>query len=493
MNIVIIGSGFGGLAVALRCLSKGHKVTIFEKLKIPGGKASWFEKDGYIFDFVPSIITAPWLLEELFKLFNKNTSGYYELVKLEQLFKLYFNNRNIFTYSEENILREIKKFNLNDINGYKLFNKITDRIFLETFSFLDNPFLTPGSILKTLPKYLKLKAYKPIYKFVSEFFQNEYLRIAFTIQPLYLLGANPFRASCIYTFLYQLEKKWGAWYAKGGTNTIIKGLCKLFQENGGKIYYNSEVTKILCKKKKGKPKAIGIKINNKEKIEADVVICNSDISYTYRNLINKEYRKKYSDLKINSFKYGNSFFIIYLGLKRKYDNIPQHAIIFNRLYHQFFEDVFIHYKVPEEFILYIHRPTAIGETVAPPNKDCMYILSPVPNLKSQTDWSNFGERYKNLILEFLEYSYMPELRENIETEFFITPEDFKDKHNSFLGSAFLYECTLFKSIYFRPHNKSEDIENLYFVGAGTHPGAGIPMVISSAKIVDRLIEKDFKK
>lgn len=491
MNIIVIGSGLGGICAAIRCLYNGHKVTIFEKLKKPGGRAFWFEKDGFIFDAGPTIITAPWLLEELYSLFNKKSSDYFKLIKLEPFYKLYFNDRNIFTYSKDSIVNEVIKFNINDVDGYRKFYNESKKIFSEGFSLIDKPFITIGSMLKILPNLIKLRADKSVYKFVSGYIQNDYLRRAFSFHPLFI-GGNPFKTTSIYILIHYLEQKWGVWYAIGGTNSMIRGLCNLFTENGGQIFYESEVTKILCKKDKGKPKVKGVEINNKEKFDADLVICNSELAYTYKNLINKEFRKKYTDEKINSFKYSMSLFVIYLGLKKKYNNLPHHSIIFSNKYKELLDDIFINYKVSDEFSLYIHRPTATDSSVAPEGKDCMYILSPVPNLKSNTDWDKFGEKYKDRILESLEYSFLPGLRENIETEFFITPEYFKDKLNSFLGTGFSIEPTLFQSAYFRPHNESEDIENLYFVGSGTHPGAGIPGVISSAKIVEKLIENKIR-
>ncbi|MCX7834270.1 MAG: phytoene desaturase family protein [Ignavibacteria bacterium] len=487
MNIVVIGSGFGGISAAIRCLSKGHKVTIFEKLKKPGGRAFWFEKDGFTFDAGPTVITAPWLFEELFSLFDKKSKDYFQLIKLEPFYKIFFNDRNIFTYSKDSIINEVIKFNVNDADGYREFLKSSKKIFYKGFSLIDKPFITLRSMLKILPDLIKLRADKSVYKFVSEYIQNEYLRRAFSFHPLFI-GGNPFKTTSIYVLIHYLEQKWGVWYAMGGTNSIVKGLCKLFTEQGGKIYYDSEVTNILCDKKGRGSRAKGVIINKKEKFEAEVVICNSDIAYTYKNLINREYRKKFTDNKINSYKYSMSLFVIYLGLKRKYDTLPHHSIVFSKSYKELLDDIFTNYKVPEEFSLYIHRPTATDSSIAPEGKDCLYILSPVPNLLSRTNWSTFGEIYKNKILEFLEYTYMPELRENIEIEFFITPEYFRDKLNSYLGSAFSLEPILLQSAYFRPHNRSEDVQNLYFVGAGTHPGAGIPGVISSAKIVERLIE-----
>lgn len=489
MNIAIIGSGFGGICAALRCLSKGHKVTIYEKLKKPGGRAIWFEKDGYTFDTGPTVITAPWLIEELFTLFNKKSSNYFQLIKLEPFYKLFFNDRNIFTYSKDSIISEVIKFNVNDVDRYREFFKASKEIFSRGFALIDNPFITIGSMLKILPDLIKLRADKSVYRFVSEYISNDYLRRAFSFHPLFI-GGNPFKTTIIYVLIHYLEQKWGVWYAKGGTNSVIKGLCKLFTENGGIINYDAEVTKIICEKSGRKPKVKGIEINNKDKFDADIVICNSDIANTYKNLIDKEFRRKYTDNKINSFKYSMSLFVIYLGLKRKYNNLPHHSIIFSTKYKELLDDIFINYKVSDEFSLYIHRPTATDDSVAPKGKDCLYILSPVPNLLSKTEWNTFGEIYKNKILEHLEYTYLPELRENIEVEFFITPEYFRDKLNSYLGSAFSIEPTLFQSAYFRPHNKSEDIENLYFVGAGTHPGAGLPGVISSAKIIEKLINNN---
>lgn len=488
MHIVVIGSGFGGISVALRCLSAGHDVTLIEKLDKPGGRAYFFENNGFVFDAGPTVITAPWLFDELFELFGKKTSDYFKLVKLDTFYKILFDDGKSFTYNgvKSDILNEIKKFNPDDVEGYLKFFSKTEKIFKAGFDLIAHPFGKFTDMLKILPNLIFLRSDKSVYKYVSGFIKNDYLRKVFSFHTL-LIGGNPYNTTSIYTLIHYLEQKWGVWYVKGGTNQAVSGLIRLFLENKGKLLLGSEVTEILTNDSK-KPAVKGVRMKNGDVIEADAVISNADVAFTYKYYLKSSVRKKYTDKKIDSMKYSMSLFVLYFGTKVKYDNMPHHSIILGKTYKELLTDIFKNYKLSDDFSLYLHRPTASDDSVAPPGNDCYYVLSPVPNLKSGTDWKKEGERYKNLILDYLEEKYMPGLKSNIVNEFFVTPDYFLNKLNSYLGTAFAVEPLLMQSAWMRPHNESEDIENLYFVGAGTHPGAGLPGVISSAKIVEKLIK-----
>lgn len=488
MRIVVIGSGFGGISAALRCLSAGNEVILLEKLDKPGGRAYYFEKDGFIFDAGPTVITAPWLFDEIFEIFGKKTSGYFTLKKLDTFYKIFFDDGKEFNYNgvKQDILSEIRKFNPDDVEEYLKFFATTEKIFTAGFKLIDRPFGKFSDMFKVLPDLIRLRSDKSVYKYVSGYIKNEYLRKVFSFHPL-LIGGNPYNTTSIYTLIHYLEQKWGVWYVQGGTNKAVSGMLKLFAENNGVLKLNSEVDEILVKMENGKPKVRGVKLTSGEIIDADVVISNADVAFTYKKYLNPLYRKKYTDRKIDSFKYSMSLFVIYFGTKIKYNHLPHHSIIFGKTYKELLNDIFKNYKLSDDFSLYLHRPTASDDSVAPAGNDCFYVLSPVPNLKSGINWKEEGEKYKNLILDYLEKKYMPGLKKNIVTEFYITPEYFLNKLNSFLGTAFAIEPILLQSAWMRPHNESEDIKNLFFVGAGTHPGAGLPGVISSAKIVENLI------
>ena len=492
MKILVIGSGFAGLSTAIRLQNRGHNVTLIEKRDKLGGRAYLFEKDGFKFDAGPTVVTAPWLFDEIFESCGKKRDDYVEFIPLNPFYKIFFENGKSFTYNgnREEVLSEIRKFNPDDVDGYLKFFETTKKIFKTGFELIDTPFNKISDMFSILPDLIKLRSYQSVYDYVSKYIKNEELRKVFSFHSL-LIGGNPFRTTNIYTLIHFLEQKWGVWYAKGGTFSIIKALEKLFIELGGVIRLNTEMTEILADTNFKKPRAKGIKVKSGEEIYSDLVVCNSDVTYTYKNNVNSLFRKKNTDKKIDSYKHSMSLFVIYFGTKKKYENIPHHSIIFGKTYKELLNEVFNKYSLSDDFSLYLHRPSASDTSVAPENHDCFYVLSPVPNLLSKTNWKEEGETYKDKILSYLEKHYMPELKENIVTEFFVTPEYFLNSLNSYLGSAFSVEPILMQSAFMRPHNESEDIENLYFCGAGTHPGAGLPGVLSSAKIVEKLIIEKF--
>ncbi len=489
MNIVVIGSGFGGLACAVRLKIQGHDVTLIEKRDKPGGRGYVYEINGFKFDGGPTVITAPWLFEELFTSAGRNPKDYYKLTPLDPFYRIYFSDGTYFNYNgdKENILNEIRKFDANDVEGYLKFIDTTEDIFKTGFGLIDKPFHKLSSMMKILPDLIRLKSHQSVYKYVSGYIKNEKLRQVFSFHPL-LIGGNPFQSTNIYTLIHFLEKKWGVWYADGGTGSIISGLMKLFEELGGKTILNAEVSEILIDDS-GSKKVSGVKLIDGSTIKADAVVCNAELATAYKSLIPEKYRKKNTDKKIDSLKYSMSLFVIYFGTDRKYDNIPHHSIILGDRYKELLDDIFNKYKLADDFSLYLHRPTATDNTMAPPGCDAFYVLSPVPHLKSGTDWKNESKRYRDSIMSFLEKNYLPDLSKHIIAEHHIDPVHFRDELNSHLGSAFSVEPILTQSAYLRPHNKSEDIEGLYFTGAGTHPGAGLPGVVSSAKIVAELIGK----
>lgn len=492
MNILVIGSGFASLSTAIRLQNHGHNVTLIEKRDKLGGRAYLFEKDGLKFDAGPTVITAPWLFNEIFESCGKNREDYVEFTPLNPFYKIFFENGKSFTYNgiRDEVISEIRKFNPDDVDGYLKFYETTKKIFKTGFELIDTPFNKVSYMFSILPDLIKLRSYQSVYKYVSKYIKNEELRKVFSFHSL-LIGGNPFRTTNIYTLIHFLKQKWGVLYAKGGTFSIVKAMEKLFIELGGNIRLNSEMSEILVNSESGKPKTKGIRLKSGEEFSADIVICNSDVTYTYKNNIDSKFRKKYTDKKIDSFKHSMSLFVIYFGTKKKYENIPHHSIIFDKTYKELLDNVFTNYTLSDDFSLYLHRPSSTDTSVAPEGNDCFYVLSPVPNLLSKTNWKEEGESYKNKIINYREKHYMPELKENIVTEFFVTPEYFLNSLNSHLGSAFSVEPTLKQSAFMRPHNESEDIENLYFCGAGTHPGAGLPGVLSSAKIVEKLIIEKF--
>ena len=486
MNSIVIGSGFGGIAAALRLKAKGHQVKLIEKHPDLGGRARVFKKNGFIFDGGPTVITAPYLINELFELFKKDPKNYIELSPLKIWYQFIFEDKSKFNYSgdEANMVKQIEDISKDDVEGYQKLVSFTKKIFDKGFTELaDVPFDKPFVMMQQLPALLKLKSYKSVYSLVSSFIKNEKLRRMLSMHPL-LVGGNPFTTTSIYGLILYLEKKWGIHYSMGGTGNIIKGLEKLMLEVGIDIIKNSEVTEIISKSNK----IAGIKLNNQKIIEAENVVCNADPPAFYEKMLKKNGQGSFIfNWKKKRMEYSMGLFVYYFGTKKIYPNVEHHTIKFGNKYKEHLEDIFNNKKLNNDISYYLHRPSATDKSMAPEGNDCFYVLVPVPNNQSKIDWQTEGENMKNLVIDKMEKDLMPNLRENIVADFYLTPDYFEKELNTKFGSGFSIQPKFTQSAYFRFHNKSEIYDGLYFVGAGTHPGAGVPGVLSSAKVLDKLL------
>ena len=486
MNSIVIGSGFGGIAAALRLKAKGHNVKLIEKQPDLGGRARVFRKNGFIFDGGPTVITAPYLINELFELFKKDPKDYIKLVPLKIWYQFIFEDKSKFNYSgnETEMKNQIEKLNKEDVKGYEKLVNFTEKIFDKGFTELaDVSFDKPFSIIQQLPALLKLKSYKSVYSLVSSYIKNEKLRRILSMHPL-LVGGNPFTTTSIYGLILYLEKKWGIHYSIGGTGHIIKGFEKLMNEIGIEIIKDSEVTKIISSGNK----ITGVQLNNNNNINADNVICNADPPAVYEKLLNEKNNSSYLfKWKKNRMEYSMGLFVYYFGTKKIYDNVEHHTIKFGNKYKEHLDDIFNKKKLNNDISYYLHRPSATDRSMAPEGNDCFYVLVPVPNNQSKINWNSEGEKMKNLIIDKMEKDLMPNLRNNIVEDFYLTPDYFENDLNTKFGSGFSIQPKFTQSAYFRFHNKSEIYDGLYFVGAGTHPGAGVPGVLSSAKVLDKIL------
>ena len=485
MRSIVIGSGFGGIAAALRLKAKGHSVTLVEKQKDLGGRARVFKKNGFTFDGGPTVITAPYLINDLFELFGKSPKNYIELVPLNTWYRFVFEDGKKFDYSgdEDEMKKQIEKINKDDVKGYEDLVKFTKKIFDKGFMELsDVPFDKPLFMMKQLPALINLKSYKSVYSLVSSYIKNEKLRRLLSMHPL-LVGGNPFTTTSIYGLILYLEKKWGIHYSMGGTGNIIKGLEKLMLEEKIEILKNSEVTSINFDKNKIK----SIIINNHKELEANNVICNADPPSVYEKLLDNKKINTFFNWKKKRMDYSMGLFVYYFGTKKVYKEVEHHTIKFGTKYKEHLEDIFDKKKLNNDISYYLHRPSATDKSMAPEGNDCFYVLVPVPNNQSNINWSIEGDKFKNLVIDKLEKTLLPDLKENIIEDFYLTPDYFEKELNTKYGSGFSIQPKFSQSAYFRFHNKSEVYDGLYFVGAGTHPGAGVPGVLSSAKVLDKII------
>lgn len=488
-KVILVGSGFGGLATAIRLLARGHQVELFEKRDKLGGRAYVYEIDGFKFDGGPTVITAPFMFDDLWAAAGKRREDYFDLVPCDPYYRIFDPQGRHFNYNgdEAYILSQIAAWNPDDQAGYLKFMETTKNIFQKGFVELaDKPFLKFTDMLKVAPDLIKMQSYLSVYRYLSQFVKDDFLRQCFTFHPL-LIGGNPFDAPSIYAMIHYLEREWGIHYAMGGTGAIVEAMGRLIDELGGKIHLNADVQEIIVDDTHKRVK--GIRLADETIHHADNVISNADPAFTYRHLIPERYRRKYTDRKIDRMKYSMSLFVIYFGTKRQYrdQGLAHHNIILGERYKALLNDIFNKKHLADDFSLYLHMPSLTDPSMAPEGCESFYVLSPVPHLDADVDWEQMAQRYRDVIMQFLEDNYLPDLQANIVAEHYIDPLHFQDVLNSYKGAAFSFQPTLTQSAWFRPHNRSEEFDNLYFVGAGTHPGAGLPGVLSSAIIAENLI------
>ena len=482
---VVIGAGFGGLAAAARLRAMGHAVTVLEAGDQPGGRARAFESEGFHFDAGPTVITAPHLFDELFELFGKDRRDYFEFVPVDPFYRVVFPDGRHFDYvgDDERLFAQIAKFNPPDVEGYKKLVEHSQRIFDVGYTQLvDADFSRFGDMMRIVPELVRLRAYKSLYGLVARYIKDDALRQVFTFQPL-LIGGNPFRAPGIYLLIHWLERKWGIHFAMGGTASIVSGLTRLLGEVGVDVRLNAPVERIEVANGRTK----GVLLENGSFLESDLVVSNADPATVYTKLIDAAARRKHTDASVARKRYSMSLFVGYFGTNKTYPGLAHHSILLGPRYRELLTDVFDRKTLAEDFSLYLHAPTRTDPSLAPPGGESFYVLSPVPNQQSGIDWSVEGPRYMDRILDALDAEHLPGLRENLVTQFHVDPRYFEGELRSYRGAAFGPEPTLRQSAYFRFHNRSEDVEGLYFVGAGVHPGAGLPGVLSSAKVLERVV------
>ena len=487
-KIVIIGSGFGGLAAAIRLQAKGMQVTVLEKNAKVGGHAYQLVKKGYTFDMGPSIITAPDLIQRVFACAGARIEDYLDLVKLDPFYRIYFHDGSSLDYTDDAVQmkRQMARFSEEDAANYDRFMAHTRQLYdaVITDGLGSMPFDLP-TMLGFLPRALRLRALIPAYDFVKRYFKDPRHRFTFSFHPLFI-GGNPFRAPSVYLMIPYLEKTGGVWFSKGGMYSLVRALEEVFKALGGVVETDAEVEKIVVENRKAK----GVLAKGRL-YEADGVVSNADLVHTYGELIESKHRRKWSDKKLRKTQYSMSAFLLYLGVRKKYPQLKHHTLILSERYKGLVDDIFDNKVLPDDFSMYLHIPSQTDPLMAPEGCESMYVLIPVPNLESGINWEKTKQAYTNKVLTFLENDFgLTDLRRSIEVLETFTPANFKMQRNNHLGSAWGVEPKLTQTAYFRPHNRSEDIKNLYFVGASTHPGAGVPGVLLTAETTIKLVVED---
>jgi phytoene desaturase len=482
---IVVGAGFGGLAAAVRLGARGYRVTVVDRLDQAGGRARVFRDQGFVFDAGPTVVTAPFLFEELWALCGRKMSDDIDLRPVAPFYRIRFNDGEVFDYSgdAEAMRAQIARLNPADVAGYEAFLAKSERIFNVGFEQLaDVPFGKLWDMLKIVPDMAMLESWRTVYGLVSRHIQDERLRQVLSFHPL-LVGGNPFSTTSIYTLIAFLERKWGVHFPMGGTGALVQGLCKLIEGQGGEVRLNTEVQRIEVEN----GRATGVRLKDGSFLPAEVVVSNADAAWTYRHLVAPEHRKTWTDRRLEKARYSMGLFVWYFGTRTQYPDVAHHTILLGPRYRELLEDIFEKKVLADDFSLYLHRPTATDPSLAPEGCDAFYVLSPVPHLDAGIDWTERAEKYRLAVSAELGRTMLPGVEENLVTSRVLTPQMFQDEYLSFKGAAFSIEPVLTQSAWFRPHNESEDIEGLYLVGAGTHPGAGMPGVLCSAKVLDRVV------
>lgn len=485
-KIVVVGSGFGGLSIASKLKAKKFDVTLIEKHKDLGGRARTFVHNDFKYDAGPTVITAPYLINELFSVHSEKLSDYVNLLPVKPWYRFLFDSGDYIDYGDKLIstVHEIKaKYGNDKAKAYLKLLKHSKQIFKKGFIELsDEPFESIYSMLKHLPALIKIRFDRSVYQTVNKYLNNKNLNEALSMHPL-LVGGNPYSTTSIYLLIQYLEWKWGVYYAEGGTGRIIDGLEKLLIKKDVNIKKNTEAKKIILKNNK----VVGID-TSQGIIDCDIVVCNSDPTYTYNNLLG--FKPKKASNRFN-LKHSMSLFVLYFSTTKIYKDVKHHTIIFSKRHYELLNDIFNKKVFVSDPSLYLHRPGATDPSMIQNGNDTFYVLAPVPNNLSKIDWNDKGNKLANIIIKNLQEKIMPELTKNISDMFFVTPDYFENELNTYAGSGFGIQPIFTQSAYFRYGNKAKEAEGLYFVGASTHPGAGVPGVISTAKVTEKLILKDY--
>ncbi len=485
MKALVIGAGFGGIAAALRLRAKGYEVSLIDRCAGLGGRAQVFERGGFKHDAGPTVITAPFLFEELFALFGEKFEDHVKLVPLTPWYRFHFSDNTQFDYGGtlEQTLAEIARIEPADCDGYRKLLVQSEKIFKVGFVQLSaEPFHRFSTMLKQIPALLRLRSQDTVWKLVSRHLKNPKLRQAFSIQPL-LVGGNPFDTTSIYGLIHYLERAHGVHFAMGGTAAITGALGALMERQGIKVRLNTTVQRINV----DAGVASGITLEDGSSLKADVIVSNADPAHLYKAMIKPEDQAPSARLKLAAAEFSMGLFVLYFGTTRKYPDVAHHTIWLGERYRELLADIFHDKVLSEDFSLYLHRPTATDASFAPAGCDSFYVLCPVPNLKGAVDWAVEGPRLQERIVAALEKTILPGLGECITSDFYMTPENFRTDYLSAHGAGFSVAPLFRQSAWFRFHNRAEGIRNLYLVGAGTHPGAGVPGVLCSAKVVDALV------
>ena len=488
-QVTVIGGGFGGMAAALRARAKGHQVLLVDRCSRLGGRAQVFERSGFKYDAGPTVLTAPFLFEELFALFGETMSEHVTLVPLKPWYRFEFADGEHFDYggAMEDTLAEIRRINPADVEGYRRLLEQSGKLYAVGFSKLaDHPFHSMPFMLAQIPQLARLGAWRSVWQMVCRYIESDYLRQAFSIQPL-LVGGNPFDTTSIYGLIHFLEQAHGVHFAMGGTGTLVDALHGLMLRQGIEVRLNTTVKALVMKDKTITTVEVTQSDGSQGSLATDWVISNTDPAHLYKKLLPPKSVNRAAHLKSDHWRKSMGLFVLFFGTDCQYADVAHHTIWMGPRYEALLDDIFNKKVMSDDFSIYLHRPTATDPSFAPAGCDSFYALVPVPNLQGQVDWPTVGPQLAERVIAALGQKTLPHLKQHVVDSFFMTPVDFEERYLSPDGAGFSVSPIFRQSAWFRFHNRGEGPSNLFLVGAGTHPGAGLPGVVSSAKVVARLL------
>ncbi len=485
---VVIGGGFGGLALAIRLQAAGVQVTLVEKREKLGGRAYQLVDRGYVFDMGPSLITAPAILDGVFEAAGRRLVDYIDLIPLDPFYRIYFHDGTHLDYvsDADRMKAQMAEFDPGDAARFDDFMTAVEPIYESIIAdrLGSKPFDSWASMFRFVPKVVKLGAWRPVHSFVSKYFKDFRHRFIYSFHPLFV-GGNPFSTPAVYLMIPYLEKRGGVWFSRGGMYSLVEAMAKLFEEIGGEVRTDCAAERIEI----DDGRAVGVHAGG-QYLPADIVASNADVGHTYKALVDPSVRKHWTDRKVDKTSYTMSCFLLYLGTRRQYPQLEHHTLILSERYKELVRDIFDRKILPDDFSMYVHAPTRTDPDMAPEGCESMYVLIPVANKKADIDWSSIKEQFADKVIDFLEEWGMEGLRDALEVLHIFTPDDFETELNATYGNAFAIEPKLTQTAYLRPQNRSEDVKGLYLVGAGTHPGAGVPGVVLSAETTYGCIAED---
>lgn len=492
MKSVVIGAGFGGLASALRLRALGFDVDVVERCPDPGGRARNLVFHGVDFDAGPTVITAPWLFDELFALFGERRSDFIEFLPCDPWYRLLFadGTQMDLVPSIEEQEAQIHKLSSKDAQRYRKFLAHSEKLYRVGYEELGaTDFSSFGAMLKTLPALVSLGGFSTLWRHTGRFFKDDRVRQAFSL-PSLLVGGNPLTTSAIYGLIHAMERRGGIWFAKGGTSQLVQALVALAKRNGVKFHYE-HTTESFSKHQSRSISLVNTLHNGEHKaFPCDLAVWGGD-PITLYNMIDPSNVSVVEKLRKRSVQSSMGLYVLYFKTKRTYPSVAHHSIVLSKRWHGLLNDIFKGKALPHDPSLYLHRPGATDPALQVDGSDVFYVLAPVPHLGNFDSWTEKEKQFKKTVISILENRILPNLSAELEFAEAIDPRYFRDTLQSHWGSGFSIAPLLSQSAWFRFHNKLDKLNNLYVCGAGVHPGGGVPGVVTSAKVVEHMVIKDF--